>query len=71
MQNSGDGKHPDEVEGDSRSHSEPTPTHPDQAKAPEMQDNKGNATDEVDAIGLGTDGFRGFKGVIGINPLKK
>lgn len=71
VQNAGNGKHADEVEGNGCAHSEPAPTHPDQAKTTEVQHDKGNATDKVDPIGLGADGFRGFEGVIGINPLKK
>jgi len=53
VQNSGDGEHADDVEGERHPDDEPAPADPDHAQATEMEDDKWNAAHEIDAIGLG------------------
>lgn len=71
MKDAGDGEHPQEVQGNRRPDREPAPPSPEDTKAAKVENDKRNTADEVDAIGLGPDGFGRFDGIVGIDPLNE
>ena len=66
-----DREHTQDVQGDRGPSGKRTPTHPQDAEASEVQDDKWDAADEIHTVGLAPDRLRRLDRVIGINPLNQ
>ncbi len=71
MIDAGHRKHAEKVECDGQKHRKAAPSDPNDAQATKMKDDERNAANKIDAIGLGTNDFWTFSGIIGINPLNE
>ena len=69
VEETGDGEHPNEVEGDRREDGRPTPTGPDCTQAAQVQEEERKSADPFDLFGLFLQGQSAAGDEVGIHPL--
>ena len=69
VKNARNRKHPHHIQGRRRPNGEPAPADPDHTETAEMQHDKRNAADEVDAVGSSANHLGRFEGIVGVDPL--
>ena len=69
VEETGDGEHPNEVEGDCREDGRPTPTGPDDTQAAQVQEEERKSADPFDLFGLFLQGQSAAGDEVGIHPL--
>lgn len=71
MVDSGDGKHPDDIKRDTGANGGPTPANDKDPQAAQVQNDKGQAANPIDAVDIADLSRRSCSVIVGIEPLDK
>ena len=70
VEETGDRKHPDEIEGDCREDGRPAPAGPDHTQTTQVEDEKWQGADPFDLLRFVLEGEDTFGVVVGVHPLR-